>query len=182
MKLYVANGTRQSQELYYRLDFNFEGNPVGQNGAPAAHQTIASGKQQPIGGELKHISQAESIIRQIERFGAISADQANRQTQFAPYVYSVDKPVSAKTIQKVFDQNQAFLSKDGAIRREKAAIAATELIPTAQKVTIGTEQVSESEYGGPDIAEGVELDRTVGRPSPDGEKGHRPLRFRPQAA
>ena len=186
MRLYVANATRQAQTIYYRLDFNFDGNPIEQSGVPPAQQGVASGRQIPLGGELKHISQAETIIRQLERFGAIAAKEANRQTKFAPYIYSVDTAVSAKIIQKVFDQNQVFLAREGGERREMAAIAATELIPSAQKVTIGTEQVGAMVEGvegaGASIAEGVELDRMAPPPDPAGARGHRAPRVRPSAA
>jgi hypothetical protein len=162
--LYIANCTRQNQIIFYRLDFNADGMPRSQDGVQPKHQAIQPGKQAPIGGDLSHISQADSIVAQLRPFGCAAVSEINRLNKFTPYIFDVDKPVSADAIRKVFNHNQGILSRNGAEIREMSAIAASEaIVPHADgdKITIGIEQVSESEYGGPQVAEGFIIDKTA---------------------
>lgn len=173
MYLYIANCTRQHQIVFYRLDFNADGMPRSQDGVQPKHQALAPGKQAPIGGDLSHISQANSIVDQLRPFGCAAVSEINRLTKMTPYIFDVDKPVSAEAISKVFDHNQGILARNGAQLRESSAIAASEAIVDSDKITIGIEQVSESEYGGPQVAEGFIVDKTAAMPPPR-NKGGRP--------
>lgn len=181
MYLHIANCTRQNQRVFYRLDFNFEGNPISQLGVLPKHHDIKPGRQEPVGGDLKHISQAQSIIDQLQRYGLTDAAEANRVKGFIPYIYSVGKPIPAATIEKVINSNLGVLTRQGEVLREKAAITASTVVES-DNVTIGFEQVSESEYGGPSVAEGFIVDKTAPAPDPKGGRGHRGSRLDKKAA
>jgi len=175
MRLHIANCTKQNQRIYYRLDFDQAGMPRSQMNVQPRHQDLLPGRQAAIGGDLDHISQVESIVTQLNRFGLAAVKDIPRLKQFTPYIYNVDKPVTADQIRIVDDHNRGVLANQGAVRREAAAIAATEVVVGTDKVTIGIEQVSESEYGGKLIAEGVINDRTAAEPPKGRGAGRRNL-------
>lgn len=126
MKLYVGNCTKQKQRIYYRLDFAPDGSQT-QNPKfnPPRHQDIPPGRQLPLGGELQ-IHQIEAIVSQLNTYGMVGASEVGQLKKYAPYVFDVDKPVSARVLQAVIDVNDRVKSEEGSQRRKKAAIAANQ--------------------------------------------------------
>lgn len=169
MRLYVANCTEHNQRIYYRLDFNMEGHPASQDGVLPKHQDIPRGRQAPIGGDLIHVSQVDSIRSQLEVFGLRDAAEMTRLTQFTPYIFSVDKPVTTKAMEYVRNYNKTMKHTEGAERREAAAIAASTVVDT-EKFTVTIEQETESEFGGVPLAEGFVVDTAA---PPDRSRGKR---------
>lgn len=164
MRLFIANCTRQTQRIYYRLDFNQDGVRMDQSGVMARHQDVPAGRQEPIGGDL-HKSQIDSIVDQLRVYGLAGVIDVEGLNWRAPYVFNVDAPVPQSVIEKVYFANQGILLIEGRARREAAAIAASELVVGTDKVTIGLEQVTESELGGEQIAEGFIVDRSEPAPN-----------------
>lgn len=171
-KLFIANVTRQKQRVFYRLDYDKEGTKLGQVGTLPKHQDIDPGRQEAVGGELAHVSQAQTIIDQLSKYGLRPADEVNRLNRLTPYIYSLDKPVSRAAIEKAFQFNQGNLAKEGKDRREAAAIAAGNLIDS-DEAKISIEQVTESELGGDQITEGYTVDKTPGALEKSDRQGRR---------
>ena len=161
MKLFVGNPTRQKQEFYYRLDMGRDGALLDLRGTPARVQTIMPGRQTVIGGDLDHVSQVDCILDQLKRFGATAYTELDRVKTFVPYVYSVEKPVPAKALEKAYYHNQAVLTGDGEARRKAAAIAVSSFVDSPEtKVSfeeVGT--MAGEDMGGSKIAEGYIVDK-----------------------
>jgi hypothetical protein len=171
MKLYIAVCVRQKQRIYFRMDHDNKGQQIPQLGVLPRHQDVEPGRQEAIGGDLNE-AQKNSIIKQLSVFGLQPAEEVNRLNGLTPYIYSVDRPVSKAQIDKAFNHNQGILAKDGRQRRERAAIAAGAAIES-DEVKIAYEQITESELGGPQVAEGYQVDK-AGDPGPArGGKGRR---------
>lgn len=171
MRLFIAVCVRQKQRIFYRLDFTSTGQPAPQQGTLPKHQDIDPGAQVPIGGDL-HETQAESIIKQLTVFGLQPAEEVNRLRGLTPYIYSKGKPVSKAQIEKAFNHNQGILARDGRQRREAAAIAAGSAIES-EEVKISIEQVTESELGGKQVAEGYTVDKNADVKGARGKGGSR---------
>ena len=153
MRLYVANPTRQKQPLYYRLNYGRDGALREQGGNPPIRQEIPPGRQESIGGDLDHLSQADDIVNQISKYGAVSFTELDRVGERPiAYVYGVDRPVPSKLIEKAYYHNQAVLLKDGAARRKAAAIAVSSFIESPEA------KVSFEAVSGQDSITGEETD------------------------
>ena len=189
-KLFVANCTRQHQEIHFRLDINSEGNQE-QNARfqPAKRMTIPPGRQVPLGGDL-HITQVTDIIDQLRRFGLVGTVGVPRLKTMAPFVCSIDKAVPESIIRQVMDSNAGILIREGQERRKRAAVAMNETVANAvaekfaaegipseakQDVEIEIEQVEQSEAGEKRIEEGFRIKADA--PSQDGS-GRRARRQR----
>jgi len=175
-KLFVANATPQNWIIFYRLDFNDDGSP-NVRFTPAKQHPIPSGKQNAIGGDL-HISQVESIVKQLSKYGAIGVTDVQRQRVYTPLVFNVDKPVPAVIIERVRALNMGVLAQEGAERRRKAAVANNQAIETAVQNAVANlggdpnevkipgvettfEQVEQTPAGEKTIAEGVRVTDAV---------------------
>ena len=177
MRLYVANCTKHRQKIYYRLDFNQEGQPATQVGKLPKSQDVEPGRQIVLGGDL-HKSQIVSIVDQIAVFGAAGTVDVPRLKYQAPYVFDIDKAVPADTIRKVMAHNGQILIHAGRARREKAAIVVNKLVeqrvaeeliakhiepPEMKSVDVEFEQEEQSEQGEKTIAEGYTMGPNVNR-------------------
>lgn len=179
-KLFVANCTRQVQEIHYRLDFSAEGVKVPFT--PATRQTIQPGHQVLVAGKDLHMQQVQSIIQQLSRFGMVDVSEVSRIRRKLHQVFSLDKPVSVTVIRNIMDANVGTLTIEGQNRRRNAAVATNELIaqsvtndfaargipkePT-QQVDVEFEQLEQSEAGERRIEEGYRVrDNATGEPPP----------------
>lgn len=175
MKLYIANPTRQTQVICYRLDFNKNGERMEADRTrfqPAKQQDIPPGRQIQLGGDF-HIHQIEDIVEQLKPFGIVGVvDVPRLGRQVVPYIFNIDVPVPAEAIRKVQNSNSAILIEDGKTRRAKAAVASNEIVQQtvehnfrengidqkpSEKTTIGFEQLEQSEAGEKTIAEGYKV-------------------------
>lgn len=178
-RLFVANCTRQFQEVYYRLDFNDGGQPeANRRFQPAKRETIPPGRQICLGGDL-HMTQIKDIIDQLKPYGLVGTVDVPRLNAIAPYVFDIDKPVSVSVINDVRNSNAGILIEQGRERRKKAAIVVNETVanvvgnefasagiakePT-QEIEVEFEQEEQSEAGESRVAEGYRLDANAPAP------------------
>jgi hypothetical protein len=172
-KLYIANVSTQQQIICYRLDFRMDGSrddrPIPARQTPA----IPPGRQMVVGGDL-HMTQIESIVSQLEPYGLIAQMEIGRLPphQKVSYIFNVDKEVSAETIRQEHAHNTGVKIEDGRERRQRAAVAANEIIqntvneqaaqaavpvPTLKEFDISVEQDEQSEQGERRIEEGYRV-------------------------
>lgn len=110
-KMFVANCTRQVQAFLYRLP---------ENNQPRS-QMIAIGGQTQISGDLS-TPDIESIIQQYEKYGLVSLVEVKKHDGFAPFVYSLDKPVPPEIISMMVERDTEELQERGREQRKNAAI------------------------------------------------------------
>ena len=173
MRLFIANCTRQKKRIFFRLDFDGKGVAIDQKGTLPKHQDIDPGKQEPVAGSADlNEAQVNSIIKQLSKYGMQHYENVNRLAMFTDFLYSKDKPVPVKALEKCYQHNQGILSKEGRNRREQAAVASahvidqprhqqdgTDVSPVGGEVRVAIEQVTDSEFGGSRIEEGFTVDR-----------------------
>lgn len=127
-RLFIANCTRHTRKVFYRLDVDKNGqiDPNDRFRAPR-EITVLAGKGSML-GDL-HPSQITSIIDQLKPFGAREAnDTGNLPRHTVPYLLSSGAPIEARLILKVYKHNQGVLNDQGATRRRKAAIGSNEAV------------------------------------------------------
>lgn len=195
MRLFIANPTRQTQVVHYRLDLDEAGgrNPNSRF-QPARQQEVRPGRQVQLGGDM-HLDQVNEVIDQLKIYGIIgvvdtkrlkAADLNNLRRSVVPYIFNIDQPVPAEAIRTVKDHNEALLVRDGGKRREKAAVASSDLIQKtvaqqfaeagipaepSNRQTFGIEQEEQSEAGERPIAEGFRIDPNAPAPKGKGKGG-----------
>lgn len=182
MRLFVANPTPQRQLIYYRLDFDREGNPKDTNRRfqPAFQQEIAPGTQAQLGPDL-HKNQVDDIIRQLEVYGIVHASVVKDTRRRIAYIFNVDAPVPADVMRRAQFHNNNVLVEDGRVRRAKAAVASNNLIQEtvhnqflehgipaqpADSTAVSFEQEEQTEMQEKRIEEGYEI-------VPEGKRGTR---------
>lgn len=191
MRLYIANCTKQFQEVHYRLDFNASGSPEpNARFQPAKRQTIAPGRQVALGGDLDHLSQIDDIMDQLRRYGLVAQMDVERTKRIIPLVCNVDTPVKAETIRRVINMNSGIQIEQGRDRRTKGAIIANDTVTRVVDQELATngidkaadssvelefEQLEQSSAGERRIEEGYRLDHRAPPPSKNakGGKGRR---------
>lgn len=198
-KLYIANCSKQPQELQYHLHLKVDGGRLtSTDAAPinrqATRQTIQPGRQDVIASHDLPTWQMESVIRQLEPHGLVavtdlySPEFRNRKI---PLLFSIDKPVAGDVIRYTMDSNSGTLTEEGRRRRIQAAIATSETVNSAvaqtlaqnqidqeinTKVDVEFEQVEQSEFEEKKIAQGVKVrDDAPDAPPPQQQK-RRPQR------
>ena len=132
MELYIANPTKQSRRINFRLDTGRDGSLV-MDPRFRYHRSIdlPAGKVVSIPG-LEHASQCDSIMRQLEKFGARQITEKNRLPRaVVPYLMSVGSPIPPRMIAEVLAHNHGIKAEEGGNRRKAAAIAATDAIAKA---------------------------------------------------
>lgn len=174
MRLYIANVSRQTHVVCYRLDYDKTGALLDTNRRfqPARQQDIPPGRQVQIGGDL-HEAQLNQIVEQLEPYGLIHADDVGRHRNVpTPYIYSRDRPVPAEAMRKVQGANSEILIEQGKERRAKAAVASNEIVqqavshqfaqvgieePPADRTTVTFEQLEQSDQGEKRVEEGYKV-------------------------
>lgn len=180
MRLYIANCTKQIQQIQYRADF-----PSEQNGArftPPRMQEIAPGRQVQLGGDMD-ISQIEDIVQQLTPYGLVAvADVPRMRTTVksldlskittTPNVFNIDRPVPVEIMRHISSNNAEILSDHGRLRRQRAAVAVNDLVQrkvndefvqngleevASDRVDTSFEQLDQSEHGEKPIAEGYRV-------------------------
>lgn len=186
MRLYIANPTPQRQLIYYRLDYDREGNQKDMNRRfqPAHQQEIAPGSQAQLGADM-HKVQVADVIRQLQVYGLVSADEVAKVGHRIPYIFNLDAPVPADVMRRAQFHNNNVLVEDGRVRRAKAAVASNDLIQTtvhnqflehgipaqpADSTVVSYEQEEQSEAEEKRIEEGYEV-------VPEGKRGARSGKF-----
>lgn len=111
MKLFVANTTKQIQEIQYRVPEN----------PKIIVETIPVGQQRRVFKEDATKGEIDAIIRQLEIYGAIRV--VDRPRDFNGLVYSIDKPVPSDTMETVVGHNDDVLEQRGFDLRQAAAVA-----------------------------------------------------------
>lgn len=129
MRLLIANCTKQNRKINYRLDFGRDGSMI-MDPRFRYHRPlpIKAGTVVEVPG-LVHESQCTSIMNQLEKYGARQVSEKNRLPNYVvPYLMSVDAPISPRAIAEVLAHNNGVKTSEGSIRRQKAAISATDAI------------------------------------------------------
>lgn len=196
MKLYIANCTRQTMQLHYRLDFQNDGalDPRRQ-AQQAKQQTIQAGKQDIIGGDL-HLNQIQDIVDQLQKYGLRAVKEVpelkttvkrldpNSRSP-VPMIFNVDRSVSLDTIKTVMAINANIQVDQGVERRRRAAVAVPDIIAhrvneqfaqagldetATDNVQTAFEQLEQSEAGEKTIAEGYKVDKNAPAAPPPSTK------------
>lgn len=195
-KLYVANPTKQRQVIYYRLDFNKQGEREElRRFQPARQQDVGPGMQVQLGGDL-HQTQIVDIVEQLGRYGLIGVVDVPRMHGRVTYVYNIDRPVPAEILRRVIFHNDAIMIADGRDRRAKAAVATNDIVQNtvanqfaqlgidqrpADRTSVTFEQQEQSERGEKPIAEGYRVTPDgKGAPPPKSTRGRKATK--PRAA
>lgn len=179
--LYVANPTIQNQRVYYRLDFNAEGQRNPNLKGAFKLRDIAPGRQEPVGGTLAHPMQVQEIIQQLRTYGALDVSEVGGQRHFVHHIFSVDRPIPKAVIERVHEQNKGIQTEQGRQRRIAAALAANEILnntvdeATPPPFTVEFEQDEQSELGEKRIEEGyhVVADARPDAPQPKAQRAPR---------
>lgn len=156
MRLHIANVTKQNQTVCYRIDRDKEGFLIESSGRHDYKQfLIPRGKQGSIEGTE---AQMKAVIEQLGRVGAVMLDDARAgrwpHRKQVPYVLSLDKTVPASVMQDIYDVNMGNLSKEGLVRRRKAAIEASK---TVDDVIAATNEQTGADFKEPGLFQsGVE--------------------------
>ena len=192
MKMYIANVTKQTQVVCYRLDFDKDGDLKDTNRrfSPYRQQDIPPGRQVQLGGDM-HMNQIQEIQDQLTPYGLVAAKDAKSGSlgqRVVPLVFNVDVAVPAEVMRRVQAFNSGILIEQGRERRAKAAVASHQLITDtvsqqfmAQNipaepegpVTVGFEQMEQSELGEKPIAEGYRVDPKAPPSAPGVRAGRR---------
>lgn len=185
-KLYIANVTKQIQVVCYRLDYGKNGELLDEvrRFRPANQQDIPPGRQVQIGSDF-HMNQITDIVDQLGRYGLISVEDVKNGRfgrKVAPYVFNIDMPVPADVLRRVKSQNDVLQIEDGKLRRQRAAVATSDLVQNtvahqfaeagidadpSERQSIAFEQEEQTEAGEKTIAEGYRVDKNAPQaPSP----------------
>jgi len=168
--LYVANCTRQKQQVHYRLDFDADRNA---NFRAPTFREIDPGQQIVLERD-RPIDTITHIEEQLRVYGMKAvADIPRLENRVAPLVFNVDKAVPRKLISDVMAHNEGIKLFEGKNRRQKAAVATNEivdkvvhdqlmrdqappdLIPNLEQSTVEFEQVDTTEENQVRLAEGI---------------------------
>lgn len=122
--LYVANCTRQVKIIWYRLEFDKQGQ-MKKTARPRRSPPIKSGQQIAIHGQMTD-DEKKSMIDQLANYGLIAESDINNSmpNRLVPYVYSEDIPVKSQSIYAVANHNRGILHSEGRERRQNAAVSA----------------------------------------------------------
>ncbi len=154
-RLFIANCTRQRQEVFYRLDFSSDGIRLERQ-APKKI-VIESGRQTSL--DLKHISQSNAIIDQLAKVGGRRVEEQGRlPKKVIPYLLAQDKTVPIKLIEQVHAHNMGVLNETSEVRRKHAAIAGSEVVQQAVAAANGTINKFQAEVV-QDTSDGAEMPR-----------------------
>lgn len=174
VRLYIANTTKQTQIVCYRLDYGKTGELKDANRRfePAKQQDIPPGRQVQIGGDF-HANQIADIVDQLSKYGMVGVvDVPRLRGKVAPLVYNTDRPVPSSVMEKVRDSNASVLIQQGQERRKKAAVATNELVQNtvansfaekgidaepADRTDVVIEQQEQSEAGERRVEEGFHV-------------------------
>jgi hypothetical protein len=153
MKLYIANVSRQRQLATYRMDIDDDGIFSERlRGRGAMTESVDRGKQVWVANKDWHEKQVQAIIDQLSVYGIVDADKVpNNLRGPVELVYRRDFPATRSTLEMCLAHNMGVKTEEGAIRREKAAIAAHEAlaqktgeIPAGLDIEFEQEEVSEA--------------------------------------
>ncbi len=164
MKLYIANVTRQRQIANYRMPIDSDGvfsEQLRKRGTLS--ETIERGRQICVANQDWHEKQAQAIIDQLSVYGIIDADKVpNNLRGPVELIYRRNMPVSVNVLEACKAHNMGVKTEEGAIRREKAAIAAHEVLSqrtgeTMTNLDVEFEQEEVSEMDESPIASGFNV-------------------------
>jgi len=167
MKIYVANTTRQVQDLQWRS--------IG--GKEPRRMPIDVGQQVSLPGEWNSEDVAY-LEEQHRRYGLIPVDEIDRTRDFVGICYSVDKPIAVEKIRRALASNQEVLEERGRMLRQHAAVAVAGMVQqnhpeaglTSLEMTIQEER---TDGGALAVNEGIRVDATgaSGPPTPGTGRG-----------
>lgn len=117
MKLYIANATKQVHEFWYMIP--------GTSGPRM--QPIRPGGQIAVSGTLQP-EEIDAVIKHHERYGLVEAAGIDKIRTFAGLCYSIDRPVPAAKIEKLFVHNQEVLERRAEDKLVAAALANNKIL------------------------------------------------------
>lgn len=150
-KVYIANVTAQNHEINFRLP---------ESRKPLSLK-ITMGQQRLV-GDLSP-PEIEAMVEQLGPYGLVELGQDGKREKIS-YLYNVHAPVPASAIQKVYDRNRGLLREEGTKRRQESAVAANDVMNTAdtpiKNLTVDVEEVDSGSLGSDsdNVAEGVRID------------------------
>ena len=180
MRLYVANCTQQNMVVFYRTEFDREGNQIDQRGKLPRQQGIPPGRQEVVGGDLQKDS-IDAIIGQLEVYGLVAEKDVASLAKTAPMIFNVDQPVKPRSIELARETNKMILFAQGRDRRERAAVIVNDLVQNqisadmaargseqaagqTDPLEVEFEQLDQSELGESRIEEGYRVDPKAAAP------------------
>jgi hypothetical protein len=155
MKLFIANCTKQTQVVMYR---------VPEHPTPR-QQHIGIGQQIQIAGDLNQ-PQIDSIIAQLSRYGLVRADEVDGRKPFVGLTYSVEKPVKVDRQVNAIEHNDEVLTERGHEIRKNAAVAINNGLEenvagraTLKNTEIEIEELPTKDGSGGDFSEALRVQR-----------------------
>lgn len=158
MKIYVANTTKQVQQFHFRV---VENPRLMMNEIPIGSQ-IRLYKDDASPREI------DSLIYQLENYGAVRADSVQQTKQFIGLCYSVDKPVRDVTIMLAVNHNDDVLQERGYEIRKQAAVAVNDALSKVgdlKGTTVSFKEETKVGEDAPTLNETIEV-RARGSDSP----------------
>ncbi len=163
-QVHIANGTHQNQHFFYRV---VEAQTLRKIEIPA-------GRQQKFPEDFVEGHQLDSLIKQLERFGAVPASEVSHIEKPRALVYSIDrKPISVGKIDEAREKDEAARQEVSAQQTENAgltllATAAQRGNPEAIKttsleVTQLNDQGEDPKRGGVDVEVSVSTNASAGK-------------------
>lgn len=149
-KVYIANVTQQNHTINFRIPESRKPLSI----------SIPMGQQRFVGDFSP--PEIDAMVDQLGPYGLAELGQADKKSRLA-YVFSVGTPVPSAAMARLIDQNKGILRKEGATRRQEAAVAAHNLMNTAdtpmKDVEVSVEEVDSGTLGNDseNIAEGVKI-------------------------
>lgn len=173
-RLFIANCSKQNQVAYYRLDYSPDGNIDPRAAQRLLPRSIPIPKGRQVSLDLATLEQVKDVITQLTRMGMQgTVDLARLPNKVVPYLFNIDKAVTADQIRHVLQHNDGMLVEDGAERRRLLAVAANE-VAQSRSFEMSVEQQEQSEAGERRIEEGFRIDTTAEPPPPVARQRGRP--------
>lgn len=111
-KLFIANCTKQVQEIHYKIPEN----------SKTFVQKINIGEQILVYREASR-EDLEAVVKQLSRYGLKDAKEAYKSKGFTGLCFSFDDPVKIDQILEVMEKNDNALDERSQEMRKNAAIA-----------------------------------------------------------
>lgn len=121
--LYVANSSKQNQEVQYRVPENEK--VIIKMLKPGEQRVLHDGAAEEV----------DAIIHQQSRYGMRNVKEIDRAREYIGLVYSVDRPIKPEAILKVDEHNDVALEKMALQARQEGMAALDEQMSTTAQET-----------------------------------------------
>jgi len=119
MRVYVANLTKQRQEIYYWA-------PETEAKSPRMCP-IEVGMQTVLPGDF-NTPQIDAIVKQLSPYGLVHVKEIKKAKPFVGLCYDIDKPISVDALRLGLIHNNEVLEERGQETRKLAAVAVSQAL------------------------------------------------------